>query len=127
MPPKKRSALTLEQRIQVIPKSEKDHLSARKIEHFGVGRTQIDGILKRKLDVIADSENNVPSARKGQRKSTGNEEINMLVLKWFQDATSRQININGPFIKEKNPLTFAMDLGVEAFKASNGWLDAFKN
>ena len=35
MPPKNHSALTLEQRIEVIRKSDKDHLSARKIaEHF---------------------------------------------------------------------------------------------
>ena len=35
MPPIDRSALTSEQRIEVIPKSEKDLLSARKIaEHF---------------------------------------------------------------------------------------------
>ena len=35
LPQKNRSALTLEQRIEVIKKSEKDRLSARKIaEHF---------------------------------------------------------------------------------------------
>ena len=47
MPPKKRSALTLEQRVEVIRKSEKEHLSNRKIaEQLGVGRTQIDNVLK---------------------------------------------------------------------------------
>ena len=101
--------------------------SARKIaEHFGVGRTQIDGILKRKLDVKTDFENNLPNARKRQKKATGNEEINMLVWKWFQEPASQPININGPLIKEKT-LAFTKDMGVEAFKASNGWLDAFKN
>ena len=34
MPPKNRSSLTLEQRIEVIRKSEKDRVSERKIEHF---------------------------------------------------------------------------------------------
>ena len=55
MPPKpsKPIALTLEQRVEVV----------RKIaEHFGVGRTQIDGILRRKAEVLAD--NNHPSDRK---------------------------------------------------------------
>ena len=51
--------------------------SARKIaEHFGIGRTQLDGILKRNLDVIADFENSVPSARKRQ--------LNVLLL--FSDV-----------------------------------------
>ena len=44
MPPKssKPIALTLEQRVEVVKKSEKNNLSARKIaEYFGVGRTQM--------------------------------------------------------------------------------------
>ena len=66
--PSKSIALTLEQRVEVVKKSEKNNLSARKIaEHFGVGRTQIDGILKRKAEVLADYDNQ-PSDRKRQRK-----------------------------------------------------------
>ena len=98
-------------------------MSARKIaEHFGVGRTRIDGILKRKAEVLADYDNNQPYDRKRQRKLTGNEDINTLVWKWFQDATARRINVSGPLIKEK-ALKFAEDLGIASFKASNGWLD----
>lgn len=126
MPPKKRSALTLEQRVEVIRKSEKEHLSNRKIaEQLGVGRTQIDNVLKRKAEVLTDFENNMPIERKRQRRPTGNEEINILVWQWFQDATSRRINVSGPLIQEK-ALKFASDLGIETFKASNGWLDSFK-
>jgi hypothetical protein len=40
---------------------------------------------------------------------------------WFQEATSRRINISGPLIQEQ-ALKFAKDLGVDQFKASNGWL-----
>ena len=129
MPPKpsKPIALTLEQRVEVVKKSEKNNLSARKIaEHFGVGRTQIDGILKRKAEVLANYDNNQPSDRKRQRKLTGNEDINTLVWKWFQDATARRINVSGPLIKEK-ALKFAEDLGIASFKASNGWLDSFRH
>ena len=129
MPPKpsKPIALTLEQRVEVVKKSEKNNLSARKIaEHFGVGRTQIDGILKRKAEVLADYDNNQPSDRKRQIKLTGNEDINTLVWKWFQDATARRINVSGPLIKEK-ALKFAEDLGIASLKASNGWLDSFRH
>jgi predicted DNA-binding protein (UPF0251 family) len=46
MPPKQ-TVLTLEQRIEVIRKSEKEKLLNRKIaEQMGVGRTQIDNVLK---------------------------------------------------------------------------------
>ena len=67
MPPKpsKPIALTLDHRVEAVKKSEKNNLSATKIaEHFGVGRTQIDRILKRKAEVLADYDNNKPSDRK---------------------------------------------------------------
>ena len=55
IPPKNRTALTLDQRIDVINKSEKGKLSARKIaDNFGVGRSQINYVLKRKAGVLAD-------------------------------------------------------------------------
>ena len=40
------------------------------------------------------------------------------------DASSRHINMSGPLLKEK-ALKCASELGVENFKASNGWLDSF--
>jgi IS30 family transposase len=58
--PQKRTALPLEQRIEVIRKSEKEKLSNRKIaEQLGVGRTQIHNVLKRKADILTDYENNM--------------------------------------------------------------------
>ncbi|KAJ8300510.1 hypothetical protein KUTeg_022029 [Tegillarca granosa] len=126
MPPK-RISLSLDQRLEVIKGSENDNLSARKIAQiYGVGRNQIDNILKRKAEVLSDYENNVPSDRKRQRRPTGNEDINELMWEWFQDATKRRININGPLLQER-ALMFAKDLYVESFKASNGWLESFKN
>ena len=124
MPPKQ-TVLTLEQRIEVIRKSEKEKLSNRKIaEQMGVGRTQIDNVLKRKADILTDYENNTGPERKRQRRPTGNEDINVLVWEWIQDATSRRINVSDPLI-EVRALKFASDLNVESFKASNGWLESF--
>jgi hypothetical protein len=41
-----------------------------------------------------------------------------------QEATGRRINISGPLIQEQ-ALKFAKNLGVDQFKASNGWLQSF--
>lgn len=96
MPPK-RTALTLEQRIEVIRKSQKEKLSNRKIaKQMGVGRTQIDNVLKRKVDILTDYEYNTGPERKRQHRPTSNEDNNVLVWEWFQDATSRRINVSGP-------------------------------
>lgn len=39
-------------------------------------------------------------------------------------AGGRRVNVSGPLLKEK-ALKFASDLGIDSFKASNGWLESF--
>ena len=59
MPPKNRSALTLEQRIEVIKKSEKDRLSARKIaEHLFIYFGFFGGIVINKRNHTIKTVNN---------------------------------------------------------------------
>ena len=63
MPPK-RKFLTLVERVKVIGLNNKNR-SARKItEDFGVGKTQVQNILKRKAEVLDEYENNISGARK---------------------------------------------------------------
>jgi hypothetical protein len=55
--------------------------SARKLaEELGVGKTQIQSILKRKIELIIDFEHNLDGDRKRQRIITRNEDINDLCL-----------------------------------------------
>ncbi len=117
-----RTALNLEQKVQVIKISEGGS-SARSIAEK-LGKTQIQSILKRKADVLSDYDSNVASETKRKMRKTGNEEIKHLCWEWFCDATARRINVSGPLLKEK-ALQFANDLKIETFKASDGWLDVF--
>jgi predicted DNA-binding protein YlxM (UPF0122 family) len=68
---------------------------------MGVGRTQIQQIIKRKSEVLNDYESSVSNDRKRKRHKTGNENINDLCLDWVQDAIRHRINVTGPMIKEK--------------------------
>lgn len=87
-----RKVLTLDDRVRVIELSKLK--SARKIaDEMGVGKTQIQKILKRKAEVLQDVENNVSGDRKRARRVTGNEDINDLVFEWFNDATSRRLPV----------------------------------
>lgn len=58
-------------------------------------------ILKRTAEIINDIENNTPSDGKRKRQKIGNEDINDLCWKWFQDAVGRRINVTGPLLKMK--------------------------
>ena len=57
---------------------------------MGVGRMQIQQIIKRKSEVLDDYESNVSNDRKRKKHKTGNEDINDLCWDWVQDAIRRR-------------------------------------
>lgn len=120
----KRKFLTLDDHIKVIKLSEAGKSSRSIAEEIGVGRTQVQNIIKRKREVLEEHENNHNSAAKRFRRTTTFEDLNELLLNWFRDATSRQINVSGPLLKQE-ALGFDSELGLTEFKALNGWLECF--
>ena len=120
-----RKALTLAERMDVIKMGEEGKSSRYLAVKFGVGRTQILNIMKRKEEITADFEAAAsPLSRKRKPRPTGNEPINELCLKWFIESTHQKNKLNGPLIQEK-ALQFAKELGISSFTASNGWLESF--
>ena len=120
----KRKALTLSERVDVIKEGEKGQSSRELAAKFGVGRTQIQCILKRKAKVMAEYESAASPSKRRNARPTGNKPINKLCLKWFLEATNRKINVSGPMIQEK-ALQFARELDIPTFTASHGWLESF--
>ena len=121
-----KKTLTLGEKIEVIRRYEKGGVGARGLAHdFGVGKTQIQNIIKRKREHIPDYENNAPTSKRRNIRQTGNKGINQLCWEWFCDMRKRAVSVSGPMLQEQN-LNFSKQLGVQDFKASNGWLDSFK-
>jgi len=58
-------------------------------------------------------------------KSTDYDEINRVMFEWFVSARAKGIPISGPLIQTE-ALEAAKKLGKNNFKASNGWLESFK-
>jgi hypothetical protein len=64
----------------------------------------------------------------GQRKSLKQspfEELEILLPAWFKQAKGSSAVISGSLLREK-ALHIATRLGIEDFKASNGWITGFK-
>ena len=120
----KKKTLTLKEKIDVITYHEKHpKLVSRAIAtNFGVGRTQIQNILKHKKELKTEYKENQPSTRKCQLQTTENDDINRLTWEWFKDVASRQLPVTGPMLQ-----LFAEQLEVDTFKGSNGWLESFRN
>ena len=119
----KRKCLSLEDRIKVLHLLDAGHSSRVIASDFGVGRTQIQNVAKRKREILDEYTSGNPDCKR-VKKTVSYDEIDKLCYRWFLDATSRLINVSGPLIKEK-ALKFASELGITEFKGSSGWLDSF--
>lgn len=115
--------LTLEQKLEVIKKLDKGQSARSLAKEYGVGKTQVGNISKRKADILAE-ENKASPKKKLCLRKTGNEDINDVTQAWVIDAVSRKIEVSGPMIQAK-ALEVAKDLNCDSFKASNGWLQSF--
>ena len=64
---------------------------------------------------------------KGQKLSVRKHDfVDKAVYKWFMNARERNVPIGGHIIREK-ALDLAKELNIMDFKASEGWLDRWKN
>ncbi|XP_053390017.1 tigger transposable element-derived protein 4-like [Mercenaria mercenaria] len=119
-----RKCLTLEDRVKCLKLLELGKSSCVVAAKIGVGRMQVQNVLKRKREIMEEYESNGNLSLKRLKRDTEYSDINSLVYRWFLDATARLFPVSGPLIQEK-ARTFAQDLGFVDFKASNGWLESF--
>ena len=112
----KRTELSLTKKVELIKNSSgKSHRQLAEI--YGIGRTQVGTILKRKAELMEAYDRNEPSDRKRFKSNSQYEDIDTLTWQWFQCARSQQTPITGPLIQEK-AIQFAKQLNRPDFKAS---------
>jgi centromere protein B len=58
-------------------------------------------------------------------KSSPYDEMEKILIEWFEGMRSANLPINGVLLKEK-AIRVAIRLRIENFKGSSGWLDRFK-
>ena len=74
----KRKTLTLEEKLKAIAELDKGRPAYKVAGDFGVRKTQIQSLRKRKKDVLNDAENCVNMQARRKIHFTGNEDINRL-------------------------------------------------
>ena len=82
-------------------------------------------ILKAKESIISDFETNAPASRKRIRNAQY-QDVDDVVYEWYILAREWLVPVTGPMLQEE-ALVIANGLGHSEFKASNSWLQRFKD
>ncbi|CAM4944475.1 unnamed protein product [Rotaria socialis] len=125
-----RKALALEEKIAFIKDNQNAHgLSVRELaDNYKISKSSAANILRRSEKLLADYSSNCNKGIKRKSKDENRQKIDELVFEWFTQQRAKQIPISDPILQEKARQT-AEQLGYtsETFKASNGWLEKFRN
>ncbi|XP_044158972.1 zinc finger protein 282-like isoform X2 [Bufo gargarizans] len=121
----KRTGLKLKDKILVLCAYENNESVGSIAAQFGVSRAQVVQIIKRREELLDALQNNVSGDRIRRRRRTTNDQLNSAVWEWLLSIRDTDVTLSGRIIREK-ALQIARDMGIQDFKASNGWLDSFK-
>lgn len=121
-----RTSLTIQQQYELIQKAEgKPPVTQSELaKMFSVTKSAVSKILKRKTDIIQRYETSADVTIKRIRPQPF-AELNARVFEFFSEKRSKQHTLTGPLMKEQ-ALQFAQEMGFLQFKASEGWLEKFK-
>jgi hypothetical protein len=124
----KRKKLTISDKLNVIGEVEA-HPNIPRIEMancLGLPPSTLSKIMLSKEKITHAKCKCGAQAKKSKNMKLGaNDELEKILLEWFQQMRSDNVPINGPILREKaNEIT--LRLNIDNFKASNGWLHRFK-
>ena len=92
---------------------------------FGISTATVGRIMKRKEEYQAMQLVDGNGFRKRKFRQDATAELNTALWSWVNSQDERMV-LNGPELKTQ-ALILASEMNLTTFKASNGWLDAFRN
>lgn len=117
--------LTFAEKVAVIREVEKGVKKKYQIaKDYGIAPNTLSSFLKNKDKILSNFSSGNVKDRKRAREPD-NPEVDECVLKWFKQARDKAIPLSGPLVQAKAE-EFSACLGKSDFKASNGWLQGFK-
>lgn len=122
MPPK-RKELTLSERVRLLDES-KTKSQRTLAKEFAVSLGTVNAIVRAKESIMKRYNSGENKDNKRQYPVTY-EAVEEKVTAWFQTARAKNIAITGPLLQAK-ALEIAKNLDNSNFRASNGWLQRFK-
>lgn len=121
----KRNCIDIEKKLEIINALDSGENSSTIIKKFGLRNRATLSRIKMNRDKILSSSQRMGfrGSSKYVRKSNF-PELEEALLNWFKEKRSLNSEISGSMIKEK-AFALASELGIQNFKASNGFLNRF--
>ncbi|XP_054716487.1 tigger transposable element-derived protein 6-like [Uloborus diversus] len=120
-----RKQISFQDKLNVISDIDDGMKQVDAAKKYGLSQSTVATFLKKRKHIEGVRSNSVNPKRKRLKVAT-NENIDAVVLKWFQEMRATNIPVNGPLLCAQARKYTAM-LGNETFKASNGWLMRFRD
>ena len=122
---RKLKILTLEERVAVLKIDSRNSCHAVASE-LGVGKTQIQGIVRDRGDIMKRWEAGEQLDRKYAKiRKVGYKHLDEVIWELFTRARARNISVSGKLIQEW-ALLYATELGHNNFTPYKGWLEKWQ-
>ena len=134
MPPKRKHVvLTIKQKLEIIDKLEKGQSATSLALEYGCGRQTISDFKNNKQKLRDFAQRHLPSdirspcsvVKARTMRTAKHEALDAACFKWYNQQKSCGITVRGVDIKDAAKI-LARDLGIEDFRASEGWLWRFR-
>ena len=121
----KYSSKSVRQKYEALKLLEKGRAKKNVAAQFKVPPNTISTWLKNKEKIVRAFEGGSHQTQLRLKVST-HDNLDKALYKWFVRMRDQGVPIDGPLFKEKTR-KYAEELGIQDFKAFNGWFDRWKN
>lgn len=125
----KSKCLTLCEKAKIIEDVEKGVNVTLLAKKYGIAKSTVCAIKNKKRDILESVSRTVKSnkfTRKCTLKKAELPEMEKVLYRWFINLREKNIPVSGDMIKQK-ALSISASLNIGDFRASDGWLQRFKN
>ena len=122
---RKISSKTLKEKYEAIKKLESGCANKNVAAVYDVSPNTLSTWLKSKDKIVKAFEGGT-SSKTQKLKPCGNENLERALYTWFVQMRWQGVPVSGPVLREK-ALSYAKEMDIKDFIASNGWFDQWKS
>ena len=123
MGPKKRKLVPLSTKIDIVKALDSGQSIRAVSTSLGVSKGSVQAAKENRISILAEADSNRSLSKS---RIVSQSEVNLVLWRWFALARAHGFPISGPILQEK-ALSIAERLGIQDFRASQGWLDKWKS